>query len=75
MVTKGSAKAKPNCKRKYFASVAKTLPFGEPLDWMETPVSAKWKLDGKVVDFDWSEYKQTTEVLKTSVVLRMRKIL
>lgn len=40
--------------KKCFTSSAKILPVGEPLDWMETPVPARWKLDGKVVDFDWS---------------------
>ncbi|QEC74899.1 alpha-amylase family protein [Mucilaginibacter ginsenosidivorax] len=40
--------------KKAFASAASILPLGEPLDWMETMLPQKWKLDGKVVDFDWA---------------------
>ncbi|MEP7110977.1 MAG: hypothetical protein ABI760_23480 [Ferruginibacter sp.] len=40
--------------KKCFASAAKILPVGEPLDWMNNPVPSKWKLNGKVVNFDWS---------------------
>jgi alpha-galactosidase len=40
--------------KKAFASAAKVLPLGEPLDWMETMLPQKWKLDGTVVDFDWA---------------------
>jgi len=36
-----------------FAKVAKVQPIGEPLDWLTNPLPAKWKLDNKVVDFDW----------------------
>jgi alpha-galactosidase len=39
--------------KKAFASAAKVLPLGEPLDWMDTMLPQKWKLDGKVVDFNW----------------------
>lgn len=37
-----------------FATAAKTLPIGEPLDWMETALPEKWKLNGRIVTFDWS---------------------
>jgi len=37
-----------------FTTAAKKLPVAEPLDWMDTVTPTKWKLDGKVVDFDWS---------------------
>jgi alpha-galactosidase len=37
-----------------FAQAAKVQPLGEPLDWMETLTPAKWKLNGRVVDFDWA---------------------
>ncbi|MES2426076.1 MAG: hypothetical protein V4560_03855 [Bacteroidota bacterium] len=37
-----------------FAQAAKVQPLGEPLDWMENIQPKKWKLNGKVVDFDWA---------------------
>jgi alpha-galactosidase len=37
-----------------FANAAKVQPTGEPLDWMTNPQPEKWKLNGRVVDFDWS---------------------
>jgi alpha-galactosidase len=37
-----------------FAQAAKVQPLGEPLDWMETLTPKKWKLNGKVVDYDWA---------------------
>lgn len=37
-----------------FTKAAKPQPIGEPLDWMTNLFPAKWKLDGKVVNFDWS---------------------
>lgn len=37
-----------------FAEAAKPQPIGEPLDWLTNPFPAEWKLDGKVVRFDWS---------------------
>jgi len=37
-----------------FIKAAKAQPLGEPLDWMSNPQPAKWKLNGKEVDFDWS---------------------
>lgn len=40
--------------KKCFASAAKKMPVGEPLDWLQTPTPSKWKLNGKVVNFDWS---------------------
>ena len=36
-----------------FASAANVQPTGEPLDWMINPRPEKWKLNGRVVDFDW----------------------
>ena len=36
-----------------FATAAKVQPIGEPLDWLTNPLPAKWKLDNRVVDFDW----------------------
>ena len=40
--------------KKCFVSAAKKLPVGEPLDWLETATPAKWKLNGEIVNFDWS---------------------
>jgi alpha-galactosidase len=37
-----------------FAKAAKVQPTGEPLDWMTNPYPSKWKLDGRIVEFDWS---------------------
>ncbi|XHR92185.1 hypothetical protein ACFJIV_17605 [Mucilaginibacter sp. UC70_90] len=37
-----------------FAQAAKVQPLGQPLDWMETMLPTKWKLNGRVVDFDWA---------------------
>ncbi len=36
-----------------FAQAAKVQPIGEPLDWMENPLPARWRLNGKEVDFNW----------------------
>ena len=36
-----------------FAQAAKPQPVGEPLDWLNNPFPAEWKLDGKTVRFDW----------------------
>ena len=40
--------------KKSFDTAAKTLPICEPLDWMQTNLPSKWKLNGKVVTFDWN---------------------
>lgn len=37
-----------------FADASKPQPIGEPLDWLTDPFPSKWKLDNKVVEFDWS---------------------
>jgi alpha-galactosidase len=37
-----------------FADASKEQPVGEPLDWLDNPFPAKWKLDDKVVEFDWT---------------------
>jgi alpha-galactosidase len=37
-----------------FAQAAKVQPLGEPLDWTESLLPKKWKLNGKVVNYDWS---------------------
>ncbi|WP_295670285.1 hypothetical protein [uncultured Mucilaginibacter sp.] len=37
-----------------FANAAKIQPIGEPLDWLDNSLPAKWKLNGREVDFDWS---------------------
>lgn len=37
-----------------FAKAAKVQPIGEPLDWLTNQLPAKWKLNKKEVDFNWS---------------------
>jgi alpha-galactosidase len=39
--------------KKSFDSASKPLPVCEPLDWMQTNIPSKWKLNGEVVTFDW----------------------
>jgi alpha-galactosidase len=39
--------------KKCFADVSKDQPVGEPLDWLDDPWPAKWKLDDNVVEFNW----------------------
>jgi alpha-galactosidase len=36
-----------------FARAAKPQPLAEPLDWMTNPFPAKWKLNGREVNFNW----------------------
>jgi alpha-galactosidase len=37
-----------------FAQAARPLPAGEPLDWLTNTQPARWRLDGKIREFDWS---------------------
>ena len=37
-----------------FANAAVKQPTGEPLDWLNNSLPSKWKLDEKIVEFDWS---------------------
>jgi alpha-galactosidase len=37
-----------------FAIAASAPPVAEPLDWLETVCPRRWRLRGKVVEFDWS---------------------
>jgi alpha-galactosidase len=39
--------------RECFSMAARPLPAGEPLDWLTNPQPARWKLDGKIREFDW----------------------
>jgi alpha-galactosidase len=39
--------------RDCFRLASSNLPLGEPLDWTENAFPEKWKLDGKVVNFNW----------------------
>jgi alpha-galactosidase len=36
-----------------FKTAATPLPVGEPLDWLDNPCPARWKLNGKQVEFNW----------------------
>jgi alpha-galactosidase len=36
-----------------FSRAAKVQPLGEPLDWLTNPLPSKWKLNDRIVDFDW----------------------
>lgn len=36
-----------------FELASQTLPVGEPLDWMENPFPKKWRLNGKIEQFNW----------------------
>ncbi|QOY91961.1 hypothetical protein IRI77_09880 [Paludibaculum fermentans] len=35
------------------ASAARKQPLAEPLDWMETTTPGRWRIQGKVVEYDW----------------------
>jgi alpha-galactosidase len=37
-----------------FLLASQNLPLGEPIDWMQNPFPKKWKLNGKIVNFDWN---------------------
>jgi alpha-galactosidase len=37
-----------------FAAAAAAPPLAEPLDWLETVCPRRWRLRGRVVEFDWS---------------------
>lgn len=37
-----------------FTQAAKVQPLGEPLDWMENIQPKKWRINGKIVEFDWA---------------------
>ncbi|RYF25188.1 MAG: hypothetical protein EOO42_04265 [Flavobacteriales bacterium] len=46
-----------NFIKQCFAKAAKKLPIGEPLDWLNSNTPTKWKLDGKIINFNWDEVK------------------
>ena len=37
-----------------FKTASQLTPPGEPLDWLENQFPSRWRLMGKVVEFDWS---------------------
>lgn len=39
--------------KKSFELASQKLPLAEPLDWMETPLPVKWKLNNEIVTFNW----------------------
>jgi alpha-galactosidase len=40
--------------RECFSLAARPLPAGEPLDWLTNTLPARWRLDGKIREFDWA---------------------
>jgi hypothetical protein len=40
--------------RAALAISAQTMPPAEPLDWMENPTPARWKMMGREWVYDWS---------------------
>lgn len=36
-----------------FKAASQNVPLGEPLDWMENAIPKKWKLNEKVVNYNW----------------------
>lgn len=40
--------------RQAFAAASKLGPVAEPLDWLESAMPRRWKLNGDVVTYDWS---------------------
>jgi alpha-galactosidase len=47
----------PDAKRAMadaFSAAASAPPVAEPLDWLETVCPRRWRLRGRVTDFDWS---------------------
>jgi alpha-galactosidase len=36
-----------------FKFASQELPVGEPLDWLETPLPSKWKLNEEIRKFNW----------------------
>jgi alpha-galactosidase len=49
-----AAERKPALKAA-LAAAARTHEPGVPLDWMDTMTPARWRLDGKIVRYDWYE--------------------
>ncbi|NIK75169.1 alpha-galactosidase [Paenibacillus castaneae] len=41
--------------RSAFDVASRSLPLGEPLDWMETTCPRRWLLDGKETEFLWND--------------------
>jgi alpha-galactosidase len=39
--------------RAAFERASRTLPVGEPLDWMTNAWPTKWRLDGKIESYEW----------------------
>jgi alpha-galactosidase len=37
-----------------FKAASQNLPLGEPLDWMETAVPKRWKLNDNIENFNWN---------------------
>jgi alpha-galactosidase len=36
-----------------FGQAAQEQPLGQPMDWLTNPFPAEWKLNGRLVHFNW----------------------
>ena len=36
-----------------FLAASKVQPIAEPLDWLDTPTPARWRIQGKIAEYDW----------------------
>jgi len=39
--------------RRAFLAASKPQPIAEPLDWMDTPTPSRWRIQGKIAEYDW----------------------
>jgi alpha-galactosidase len=39
--------------RRAFLVASSRQPIAEPLDWMDTPTPARWRIQGKIAEYDW----------------------
>jgi alpha-galactosidase len=39
--------------RRAFLAASKPQPVAEPIDWMETPTPSRWRIQGKIAEYDW----------------------
>jgi len=39
--------------RRAFEAASRPQPVAEPLDWMDTPTPGRWRIQGRLVQYDW----------------------